>query len=444
VIRQIITADNPIIRRKLKKISKFDQEAVGWAQDLIDTMVFANGAGLAANQIGLDAQLFVVGIGPKPQIFINPKLKVLSSKKESFEEGCLSVPGYRGPVTRPTGVEITFSDLTGRRHKISAHGYLARVLQHEMDHLEGRLYIDHIKDRALIQKVSPVKIAFFGSGEFAVPILISLVGLNWTFDFQTVVVVTQPPRPAGRERRLTPTPVWESSQHFNLPLLTPHELDKKLLDELRHFKIDLIVLADYGKILPKDLLSLPKYGALNLHPSLLPKYRGATPIQQAILTGEEKTGVTLFKMNENIDAGDVLGQYAIEIASDDTYTTLNQKLSQLGSILLRDLLPAYVSGELKPQPVAKKPYTAPKIPKDLGLIESTDTPLEIVRKVRALNPWPGVYTIWKGKRIKILAAHLEKEIIKIDQIQPEGGKAMTWEEFKRGYNGFNLPNGAGS
>src|SRR5581483_1552955 len=131
---------------------------------------FANGAGLAASQIGADLQVFVTGIGPRPQVFINPKLKVLPGKKDSLEEGCLSVPGFRGPVVRSTAVEITYDDLKGRRKKQTVRSYLARVIQHEYDHLQGKLYLDHITDKTIIQKVEPVRVAFFGSGEFAVPI----------------------------------------------------------------------------------------------------------------------------------------------------------------------------------------------------------------------------------------------------------------------------------
>lgn len=439
MIRQIVLADQAVIRRKLKPVTSFDKDLGTLIQDLLDTMIFANGAGLAANQIGIDAKVFVTGIGPKPQVFINPKLKILSSKSSLLEEGCLSVPGYRGPVKRSPEVEVTYDDAKGRRRRLKAAGYLARVLQHEVDHLEGKLYLDRITDKSQIEKVIPTKIAFFGSGNFAVPILISLVGLNWTFDFQTVGVVTQPARPAGRKKELRETPIALTAQHFGLPILTPDKLDQNFLDALKKWQVDLIVLADYGKILPANLLGLPKLGALNIHPSLLPKYRGATPIQQTILNGDTESGVTLIKMSPVVDAGGILGQYKLKVGTKSTYTSLLESMSQLGAMVIRDLLPYYVSGELKPKPQLKKGLAlAPKLPPDLGQIESGDTPQDIDRKVRALNPWPGVYTIWKGKRIKIIAAHLEGGELILDRLQIEGGKEMSWQEFKNGYPGFSL------
>src|SRR5437588_10807655 len=309
MIRQIVLADDPILRRKLKPVKKFDRDLILLAQDLIDTMIFANGAGLAANQIGIDAQIFVTGLAPKPQIFINPKVKILSSKDSEIEEGCLSLPGYRRNVKRSQEVEITFDDLKGKRRKKLVKGYLARVLQHETDHLQGKTYIDRIPDKSQIHEVEPIRIAFFGSGNFAVPTLVSLIGLNWTFDFQTVVAITQPPRPTGRKGELTKTPIQQAAERFHLPLLPPEKLDDKLIEQLKKEKVDLIVLADYGKILPAKVLETPKLGGVCLHPSLLPKYRGATPIEHTILSGDEKTGVTLFKMNSGVDTGEAIGQY---------------------------------------------------------------------------------------------------------------------------------------
>lgn len=439
MIRQIVAADQTITRRKLKPVRRFDLGLETLVLDLIDTMIFANGAGLAANQIGVDAQIFVTGVGPKTQIFINPKLKTLPSKDTSLDEGCLSVPGYRGPVIRPTAVEISFQDLKGHHRKLTARGYLARVLQHEYDHLQGKIYLDHITDRSLVEKVVPTRVAFFGSGKFAVPIFVSLVGLNWTFDFQTVGVVTQPAKPAGRKKELTETPVFQTAGHFNLPVLTPTQLDQAFLKNFKAWQIDLIVLADYDKLLPPQLLKMPKYGGVNVHPSLLPKYRWSSPIQNAILNGDLETGVTIIQMNEKLDQGGILGQYKLPILDSDNYVNLSEKLANLGALALRDVLPAYVAGDIKPIAQPKEGVTtAPKLTKELGLIEPSDSAQAIVRKVRALNPWPGVYTVWKGKRIKILVAHLEENRLILDRLQSEGGKPMSWPDFKNGYPDFSL------
>jgi methionyl-tRNA formyltransferase len=440
MIRQITLADQPILRRKLKPVKNFDHHLRSLVQDLIDTMIFANGAGLAANQIGVDQQVFVTGLGGKPKVFINPKLKILASKDSEIEEGCLSVPGYRGPVKRTTEVEITFDDLKGRRKKLQIKGYLARVLQHETDHLNGKLYVDRIEDKSKIQEVEPIRIAFFGSGEFAVPILVSLVGLNWTFDFQTVGVITQPPRPSGRDKELTKTPAHQAADSFKLPVLTPEKLDQDLIEKLKEWKVDLIILADYGKILPKELIEFPKEGSLAIHPSLLPKYRGASPIQHTILNGDDKTGTTLLKIAPEFDTGGVIGQYETAIKDTDTYLSLRDHLAQLSAVMIRDLLPYYVNGELEPKPQAEESVTkAPKITPELGKIESNDSAETIVRKVHALNPDPGVYMQWKGKRVKILAAHLEEEKLVLDEVQMEGSKAMSFKDFHNGHPDFSLP-----
>lgn len=439
MIRQIVLADDPILKRKLKPVKNFNRDLAVLVQDLIDTMIFANGAGLAANQIGVDAQVFVTGIGKRPEVFINPKLKLLGSKDDVTDEGCLSLPGYRGEVKRSQEVEITFDDLKGRRRKKTVKGYLARVLQHETDHLQGRTYIDRLEDRAKLQEIEPIRVAFFGSGEFAIPTLVSLIGLNWTADFQTVVAVTQPARPSGRKGELEKTPVQLAAERFSLPTLTPETLDDKFLEEFKKQNTDLIVLADYGKILPKALLELPKYGAVCLHPSLLPKYRGATPIEHTILNGDEKTGVTLFKMNPKVDTGEIIGQYETKVSENEIYLTLRGRLAQLAALMVRDLLSYYTSEELKPEAQSEEgASSAPKFAPDAGEIKSTDTPEQVVRKVRALNPNPGTYVIWKGKRVKILLAHLEENVPILDVLQPEGSKPMLWADFKNGYPDFTL------
>ena len=439
MIRQIVLADKPIIRKRLQPVKKFDQGLRELVSDMIDTMTFANGAGLAANQVGVDTQVFVTGVGPKPQVFINPKLKTLFSRRDLIEEGCLSVPGYRGPVHRPTAVEITYDNLKGQRRKKTVRGYLARVLQHEYDHLQGKLYIDHIKNRDAIEEVKPTRIAFFGSGEFAVPALISLLGLNWTFDFLTAVVVTQPPRLTGRKQELTETPVNEVANKFGVAVMTPEKLDEKFLADLKSRQIDLIVLTDYHQLLPAELLKLPRFGGVNIHPSLLPRYRGSAPIQSAILNGDRTTGVTLMKMNEKLDQGGVITQYKLPIEENDTYLTLRDKLSNVGAQMIRDNLYYYVTGQLKPTPQKKAGVSnAPMIKSSDGEIKPTDSPARVVRKVRALNPNPGAYSTWKGKRVKILAAHLENGQLVLDEIQMEGGKPMSWKDFRNGYPDFRL------
>ena len=213
--------------------------------------------------------------------------------------------------------------------------------------------------------------------------------------------------------------------------------------KIKGLKPDLIIVASYGKIIPKEILEIPKYGALNVHPSLLPKYRGPSPIQTAILNGDKETGITIILMDEKIDHGEIISNFEFRILKKFTYQELSRKLAQLGVKLLVETIPKWIKEEIKPKPQDHSKATYTKILKrEDGKIDWSKPSPEIEKQIRAFNPWPGTFTFIRHKnktlRIKVLEADISKDNkLIIKKLQPEGKKAMSFEEFKRGYHDFN-------
>jgi methionyl-tRNA formyltransferase len=251
------------------------------------------------------------------------------------------------------------------------------------------------------------RIVFFGTPSFALPPLKTLIqGPD-----EVVAVVTQPDREKGRGRKVIASPVKELALQRGLLILQPEKAKEVFFQEkLKSFGADLFVVAAYGQILPKTILSLPKYGAINIHASLLPKYRGSAPIAWAILNGEKKTGITTMLMDEGMDTGDILLQSEIPIQEDETTETLQDRLASLGAQLLSETLRKIKTREIysKPQDHSKATY-APMLKKEDGRIDWTRTSEEIGRKVRAFHPWPGAYTAWQGRTLKIYKGEVREE-----------------------------------
>jgi len=296
------------------------------------------------------------------------------------------------------------------------------------------------------------RIVFMGSPDFAIPFLEALVK-----NYQVVGVVTQPDRPVGRGRKLLSPPVKSLALEQNIPTIQPESLKKDMTAkrQLESWKPDLLVVVAFGQILEKDVLDLPVHGCLNVHASLLPRWRGVSPIQAAILNGDKVTGVTIMKMDEGIDTGDIVCQRKVQIDDDDTGESLFTKLATLGSDLLMEILPDYVHGNLIPQPQgpSQTPY-APMLKKEDGELDFNQ-PAEILnRQVRAYHPWPGTYTFWQGKMIKILKGHVRdakspgiraftimdgkpavgtsQGVFVFDEVQPAGKTLMKGEAFLLG------------
>jgi methionyl-tRNA formyltransferase len=245
-----------------------------------------------------------------------------------------------------------------------------------------------------------VPTVFMGSPEFALPSL-RLLAEN----FPVVGVFTQPDRPAGRGRTLTPPPVKTLAEELNLPVFQYRRMrELEAMQKLRSLQPELIVVAAFGQILKQEVLELPKYGCINVHASLLPRWRGAAPIQAAILNGDERTGATIMRMDTGIDTGPILKQRPVIIRSDDTAGTLSKRLAQAGAELLVDTLPGYIQGEIAPRSqddFDQEPTYAPILKKEDGLLDFNLPASLLERHVRAYSPWPGAYFIWLGNFLKV-------------------------------------------
>ncbi|MBI4133360.1 methionyl-tRNA formyltransferase [Candidatus Uhrbacteria bacterium] len=264
---------------------------------------------------------------------------------------------------------------------------------------------------------APIRIIFMGTPEIAIPALLSLRGVERRSNLQIVAVITQPDRPVGRTHALTPPPVKVAAEKIGLQVLQPEKLrDPQTIRQIRAFTPDLMVVAAYGQIVPKAIIEMPKYGAINIHPSLLPKYHGASPIQAAIAAGETETGVTIMLMDVELDHGPILAQTRVPIAQDETGDSLSEKLAAVGAELLAATLPDLIAGNVRPQEQNHSQATLTKtLTRDDAKINWHESAEIIERKIRAYDPWPGTWTMWK-MRLNILKA----VILSPDGIRNEG------------------------
>ena len=244
--------------------------------------------------------------------------------------------------------------------------------------------------------MTPLRIIFMGTAELSCA---SLEKLSSDKQFQVVAVVTQPDKPKGRELKLTPSPVKILAQKLNLPVLQPLKArDEQFIAELRELKPDLMVVVAYGQILPQAMLDLPPHGCLNVHTSLLPKYRGAAPIQWAIADGNAETGVTIMKMDAGLDTGPILSTRRTPILPTDDSQILHDRLAHLGADLLGETIPGYVAGKIRPQPQPAEGSTyAAKIKKEDAHIDWNLPAETIWNRLRAFTPWPGAFTFIQGQ-----------------------------------------------
>ncbi len=269
---------------------------------------------------------------------------------------------------------------------------------------------------------------FFGSPEFATIFLETAVSRG----FLPVAVVCNPDRPVGRKKTITPPPVKVLAQKHFIPVYQPANKTElsALVSQLKTLAADIFVVAAYANIIPESVLVASQKGVIGIHPSLLPKYRGATPIQSALLDGEQYTGTSLYEMDAKVDHGPIIAQRKLPIDANETYLTLEAKLARLGAELFIENAEQYVSGALKPveQDHALATLTKKFETKDAEVDFKNEKPISIYRKIQALNPEPGVFTFsfpgYEGKRVKLLAASYRDELVRITQIQPDGKKPL--------------------
>ncbi len=309
-----------------------------------------------------------------------------------------------------------------------------------------------------------MRVIFMGTPEFAVPCLEHLI-LN---QYHVVAVYTKPDKPVGRGRSLAFPPVKREALTWKLPVVQPVSLRKaEVVEQLASFHPDIIVVAAFGQTLPKSVMDIAKYGCINIHPSLLPRFRGASPVAAAILAGDDFTGVSIMMMDTGLDTGPILVKAQISISWFDTTGSLTAKISQVAARVIQDVLPCWLRGGLIPQPQneAEATYSSP-ITKEEGEIDWNLPTIDIWRRVRAFHPWPGCYTRWQGRQLKIIeAVPLTQEgtlnagqvvaltpnsreseaafgigtgdgILGVLKVQVEGKRAISAAEFLRGQRQF--------
>lgn len=304
---------------------------------------------------------------------------------------------------------------------------------------------------------------FFGSTNDSVLVLEQLVTSG---EVAVAAVVTQPPRPVGRSQTVTPTPVARWAEEHTLPCLSfpsnrekswLYENEQTVIDTLDPFGAELLISASYGQKIPSHAIADAKYGGLNVHPSMLPRWRGADPVPWAILTGDHQVGVSVVTLSGDFDQGKIIAQKKIPVSPKDTSDPLRTRLFTLGAQLLVEILPGYLSGSIKgkDQDTSKTPY-ARRFTRQDGYepweaihraFEHADEAVRIERKFRALTPWPGLWTTIpiqrkqhsdkhaaeNSRRLKILSCHLAGDALVIDLVQLEGKNPVSWEQFTRGY-----------
>jgi len=298
-----------------------------------------------------------------------------------------------------------------------------------------------------------MRIVFIGTGEIGVPTLQALLNS----EHEVAGVVTQPDKPVGREQRVEPPPIKKEIAKTRIPILQPTRIkDPQAIEEIRRLTSDVIVVAAYGQILPREVLEIPRLACLNLHASLLPRWRGAAPIQAAIAEGDSETGITVMYMAEGLDTGDILLQRTIEIRPNDTGGSLHDRLAQIAPETLLESLRLIVAGNAPriPQDNALATY-APKLKREHGQIDWSESAEAIERKIRAYNPWPGAFMKIDNQNLKVFSAAVVdlngqpgqilssnkdlivgtgKDALSLTEVQLEGKRRMSATEFVRGHH----------
>ena len=284
-----------------------------------------------------------------------------------------------------------------------------------------------------------MKIVYMGTPDFAVAPLAALAENG----YEVEAVITQPDKPKGRGKTMMPTPVKEEALKHGIPVLQPVKVrDPEFVEELKNLAPDIIIVAAFGQIIPKSILDMPRFGCINIHASLLPKYRGAAPIQQAVIDGEKESGVTIMQMGTGLDTGDMISRIVVPLAKDETGGSLFDKLAQAGAELLVQTLPSIFD----------------MISKKMGLLDFSKNAEELERLVRGLDPWPSAFTFINGKTLKVWKSSvLEKQaqeapgtviaadkggiqvacgqkVLVLHEVQLEGKKRMEADAFLRGYH----------
>jgi methionyl-tRNA formyltransferase len=452
---RIVTIDAPdaaILREKARAVRHVNRRVRDLLQRMRVTMYRNNGVGLAAPQVGVGQRLIVVDAGDHHCALVNPEITYADGTQTEPVEGCLSIPELLGVVERARRIRVRALDAEGRQVSIDAEGYFARVLQHEIDHLDGILFTDRATRVIRAGPETKLKVVFMGSAAFGATVLEALLAA----EVVPAAVVTRPDRPAGRGLTLHPTPVKRVALDAELPVFTPESArDRSLEASLRELAPDVLITAAYGQIVPDRVLSLPRLGAVNVHPSLLPKLRGPDPIRRALWLGCARTGVTVLRMSAELDAGDVLGQTEIEVLPDENGEELAARLAAEGGALLLRVLRALATDTARPVPQDHGAATyAPKIQPEEEIVDWHLSARELAQRVRALAPRPGLRTPSGLKLLRVrvqeagataeapgtvvavgdvLAVQTGAGLLEVQQLQAPGGRPLNTADYLRGH-----------
>jgi len=431
---EIIKNPNPILRRPTDEVVAFDMELQNFIDGMVATMREYKGIGLAAPQIGESKKIiaceFVPDEGSEEEavpltIICNPEIKQSSAEQCKMVEGCLSFPGLEIIVERPKEVTVKGKDRYGNDIEIKADNMFARVLQHENDHLNATLMVDHIKELNLV---------FFGTGDFGALALESLLN-DPGYKIKAVVTGEKILHSRGKKSDLNNIKRIAEENHLKVFLSKKLRNENDIIQKIKDLKPDLGIVVDFGQIIPKEVFDIPVHGTLNIHPSLLPEFRGSSPIQSFLLSGKKVTGVSIIKINEGVDSGPIVSQVEVKVTESANFKILYDYLSELAANLLLDSLPYYILGHLKPeeQKEAEATYTK-TFKKEDGEVTEKDSANTVLQKIKAFYPWPGVFIEKKGLKIQITAAHFEKngEFV-VDRVKPAGKSEMNYSDFVNGY-----------
>jgi len=445
-MKEIVQNGEPVLRDIAKEVP---EELFGSAElkTLVKDMELAldqelDGVALAAPQIGVSYRIFIVRKDrtlPSPQnlpkgalppipppevlVYINPEITKSSGEMVEVDEGCLSVRGIYGTTTRHERMSVRARRVDGSKIEETGTDLMAQIFGHEIDHLNGILFIDHAEHLVRIQKNQTVPYVFFGTPTVASETLAHLLEHTGI----PSLIVTSPDAPKGRGLTLTPSPVKAMANALGIPVITPAKLDTDALETIASYACEYAVVVAYGKIFPEALIQSFPRGVLNVHYSLLPKHRGATPLEAALRAGDSETGVTIQKMVKELDAGDIIAQAKTPIGSEETARELRPRLIALGSTLLVGTLDSFISGTIIPEPQDNTLAThCGKLKKEDGLLSLNDPAENNWNKYRAYADSIGTYLFENGKRMKITQASYKNGVFTIERVIPEGKREVAY------------------
>ena len=465
---------DPVLREIAQPVTEITPSVLSLLDDMLETMYKEVGIGLAAPQVGVSKRLIVMDIFAgrddvphQPIKMINPEIIAASQEMSFYDEGCLSIPQTNGEVQRPANVTVRYRDVDGQTREIEADGLLATCVQHEnrssrwqtlyrlSDTVKNAIFCCAVITGASRIRTIKMRVIFMGSPDFAVPALRALHAAG----HEIVCVYSQPPRPQGRGHKLANTAVHDAALALGLQVRTPPSL--KPTEEVAAFqalKADVAVVAAYGLILRKNILGAPKHGCINIHGSILPRWRGAAPVQRAIQAGDAETGVTIMQMDVGLDTGPMLLLEKMPILSDDTTQTVMDKMAALGASMIVHALAELQNNQFQPQvqPEDGVEY-AHKIDKAESVIDWNQSAAQIERTLRAFTPWPGIWTVINGERVRLIAVEVVNETgtpdvstpgivieapliiacgtgaLRVTKIQRPGRNVQTIAEFLQGF-----------